>query len=171
MKGGAPFGELKRCDSGSQSGGRDGEEEDTFGVARGPLKNNGGKMVADKQAREVLQAYLEGWQRKDKESWLALFAADAEVIDPVGAPAHTGLEAISAFWDTVTSTGLALNPTLHRIAVCGDEAVMSFTMASTAPSGMGMAVEIIDVFTFDDGGKISRLRAYWDQGCMRMITP
>lgn len=128
-------------------------------------------MVADKQARETLQAYLDGWQRKDKDAWLALFAADAEVTDPVGAPAHEGIDAISAFWDTVTSTGLALNPTVHRVAVCGDEAMMSFTMASTNPAGMGMAVEIVDVFTLNDDGKITRLKAFWDQGCMSMIMP
>ena len=131
--------------------------------------NREGEMANREQAVEVVKAYLDGWRDKDKEAWLALFSDDAEIIDPVGAPGHRGKDAIGAFWDRVTGTGMKMSPELHKTVVCGDEVVAQFTLTSTA-GGMGMAVDIIDVFTLDADHRIKLLRAYWDQSCTRMVT-
>lgn len=125
--------------------------------------------MSDAAARAVVDAYLACWRDKDKARWLDLFADDAEVLDPVGTPAHVGKDAIGAFWDRVTATGMKMDPTLHKTVVCGDEVLASFTMTSTA-GAMGMAVDIVDVFRLDSAGKIAQLRAYWDNGCTRMVT-
>ncbi len=128
-------------------------------------------MITKKTARATIEAYLAGWQTADKQSWLALFCDDATLIDPVGTPAHTGKQAIGAFWDRVRSTGMAMHPKLHRVVVCGTEAVASFTMTSTTVTGMGMAVDIVDIFTLNDDGKIIELKAYWDDKCTSMVSP
>lgn len=127
-------------------------------------------MSKDKIARETLTAYADAWRDNTKEAWLELFAEDAEVIDPVGAPGHRGEAEIAAFWDRIRATGMTMNPTVHRIAVCGSEAMLHFTMTSTVAGGMGMAVEIVDIFTLNGEGKILQLKAYWDQGCTKMVT-
>ena len=126
-------------------------------------------MSSADKAKSVVQAYLEGWRSGDKDAWLALFAEDAAIIDPVATPENRGLDAIGALWDRVTGTGMKMAPELHKVVVCGNEVLASFTMVSTT-GGMGMAVDIVDIFTLNDDGKITLLKAYWDNSCTRMVT-
>ena len=127
-------------------------------------------MPSNEQSQALVEAYLDGWKTSNKQAWLALFADDAALVDPVGTPAHVGKAAIGAFWDTVKSTGMAMQPELHRLVTCGDEVLAAFTMTSTAAGGVGMAVNIIDVFTVNEAGLITELKAYWDNSCMRMVS-
>lgn len=123
-------------------------------------------MIAQQAARQTVATYLQGWRDNDKQAWLALFTEDAALIDPVGAPAHVGRAAIAAFWDRVRATGMQMQPQLHRVVVCGDEVLASFTMRSLAGNA-GIDVDIVDIFKLSEDGRIRELRAYWDNGCMR----
>ncbi len=60
----------------------------------------------DHPARRLSQRSYDAVSRKAKEEWLALFADDAILEDPVGpsffdeeGKGHRGKEAIAAFWD------------------------------------------------------------------------
>ncbi len=125
--------------------------------------------MSDNKKRAAVQAYVDAWRAGDRAAWLALWADDAELIDPVGAPANVGSEAIAAVWDRVTGLGMTMVPVVERIAVCGDEAVLVFTMNSLMPGFGGMASEIVDVFEFDADGRFQRMRAYWDNSCMKQV--
>ncbi len=98
----------------------------------------------------------------DRETWLGLFADDATVEDPVGSDVLRGKEAIGAFWDT--SHGLADRITLtpsSYVKVVGNEA--AFAMDARMETGDDVnGMSIIDVMTFDDAGRITSQRAYWD---------
>jgi hypothetical protein len=37
-------------------------------------------------------------------------------------------------------------------------------------SNGGMTMEIVDTFTINDEGKITQLKAYWDNRCMGMLN-
>ncbi len=128
-------------------------------------------MASSKEIRAALEAYCDGWRSNDRDAWLALFADDAVVIDPVGTPAHEGKEAVGAFWDQVRRMGMTMKPEIERIAVCGNEALLLFRMNSLGANGAGMAVDVADIFTFDDAGKITSLKAYWDKRCMSQVKP
>ncbi len=65
----------------------------------------------DRSARAASLRSRDAVQRRDREGWLALFAHDALVQDPVGGVAprrdrqgHRGKDAIAAFWDGVNRT-------------------------------------------------------------------
>ena len=62
-------------------------------------------------------------------------------------------------------------PEVHRIVACGDEGLLVFKMISR-PEGSngGMTMEIADTFKINDEGKITQLKAYWDNGCMGMLN-
>ena len=98
----------------------------------------------------------------DRDGWLALFADDATVEDPVGSEVQRGKDAIGAFWDA--SHGLADRITLtpsSYVKVAGNEA--AFAMDARMETGNDVnGMGIIDVMTFDDSGKITSQRAYWD---------
>ena len=121
--------------------------------------------------RETIEKYLEGWRTGDRDAWLSLFADDAVLIDPVGAPANEGKEAIAIFWDRVHQLPMVFSPQIHRIVVCGSEAMALFTMESRAAEGAGgMSVDIVDTFEIDDDGRITLLKAYWDNKCMKPLS-
>lgn len=128
-------------------------------------------MPNTKQVKTALQGYIDGWKNADREAWLALFAEDAVLIDPVGSEPNTGLEAIAAFWDRIHDLPMNYEPEVHRIVACGNEGLLVFKMISR-PEGSngGMTMEIADTFTINDEGKITQLKAYWDNGCMGMLN-
>ncbi len=118
--------------------------------------------MADAAAiRSTIHTYCERYT-DDRDGWLDLFAEGATVEDPVGSDVVVGKEAIGAFWDM--AHGLADTVTLTPSAyvkVAGNEA--AFAMDARMESADGVSgMSVIDVMTFDDDGKITSQRAYWD---------
>ncbi len=111
--------------------------------------------------RSTITAYCERFG-DDRAGWLELFADGATVEDPVGSDIVQGKEAIGAFWDATHGLAdrITLTPSPY-IKVAGHEA--AFAMDARMETGgeiNGMA--IIDVMTFDDAGRITSQRAFWD---------
>ena len=118
-------------------------------------------MATPDQIRAAIDAYVDGYNRADREAVVALFAPDAELIDPVGTPTHKGADGIRNFWDQVRSITEDIKLVPQETVVCGSEAVMVFATEARS-AGAGMRMTVVDVFEFDDAAKITRLKAYWD---------
>jgi steroid delta-isomerase len=117
--------------------------------------------------RKTIHTYMERFTANDREGWLDLFAADAWIEDPVGTPIRTGREELGAFWDETHTVpdSIELRP-LGIVTVIGSEGI--FTMQARASlGGQIFVVDIIDLMTFDDEGKITTMRAFFDQSTMR----
>ncbi|GAB2845475.1 nuclear transport factor 2 family protein [Actinocorallia aurea] len=107
--------------------------------------------------KAAMRAYVDGFANKDAESVLALFAEDAVVEDPVGTPEKRG-EEIAKFYRDAVASGVTLVLEGPLRGSHGNGAAMAFTIE--APE-MNLSIKAIDVFTFDDEGKIASMRAYW----------
>ena len=77
--------------------------------------------AAGRRSREAVQA-------RDKEAWLAVFADDAIVEDPIGPSAfdpegkgHRGRDAISAFWDKAIAPTTKIEFVFRDTYQCGNE--------------------------------------------------
>ncbi|MEZ5538493.1 MAG: nuclear transport factor 2 family protein [Pseudomonadales bacterium] len=103
----------------------------------------------------------------DREGWLALYADDAVVQDPVGispfdtsGAGHQGKAAIAKFWDMVIGPSkLTIN--VHKRIPSGER---SCAVLQTAINDMGKGkteVEMIAVYEVSDEGKIIRMSAFW----------
>jgi steroid delta-isomerase len=112
----------------------------------------------------------------DKEAWLALFADDAVVEDPIGPSAfdpegrgHRGREAIAAFFDNVIAPNDSITFTIAQSFLCGEEVANVGVIRITLPDGT--AVEVDGVYTYrrspDD--RIAALRAYWEPDAVRAV--
>jgi len=107
-------------------------------------------------------------REKNRAAWLALFAENAVVEDPVGVSpldptgnGHRGHEAIGRFWDTVIAPG----ETVMRVRESypsGNECANVVSLVNRMPSGIEIAVDTVIVYRVDDRGKLVSLRAYWD---------
>ncbi|MFD4367339.1 nuclear transport factor 2 family protein [Rhodococcus sp. NPDC058521] len=115
---------------------------------------------------------------KRKDEWLALFAEDAVVEDPVGpsgfdpeGKGHRGLEAISRFYDMTIATTESLEFLIEDSLVCGDENVNIGTIRSTV-SGSIIDAEGVFVYKVNEDGKIASLRAFWEvDRAMKTLRP
>jgi steroid delta-isomerase len=119
------------------------------------------------EIRATVQRYTEVFSAGDKEAYVGLFADDATLEDPVGGEVHRGVEAIRAFWDMTREMTPTITLTVTGpIRVAGDEAAFPGE-ARPSLGDTPMAVPVIDTLAFDEDGKITRLRAFWDFADLR----
>jgi steroid delta-isomerase len=109
--------------------------------------------VSDKIA--AVNRYVEAFDKQSIEIIRDMYAEDAVVEDPVGTDPHRGIDAICAFYEGALGAGAKLE--LTSTPRCAGNAV-AFTFSVNMP---GMKIEIIDVFEFNEAGKISSMKAYW----------
>ncbi len=114
-------------------------------------------MPSEASMKAVLQAYLDHFNAADLDALVGLFADDANVEDPVGAPAHIGKDAIRAFYEGAMKNGAVL---LLSAPIRGSHSNAA-AMAFEAKIGTTMTVRIIDVMTFNEAGKITTMKAYF----------
>lgn len=120
-------------------------------------------------ARLASQRSAAAVQAKDKEAWLALFADDAVVQDPVGksfldetGEGHRGLEAIGAFFDNNIAPVESIRFELHDSFAAGDEVANVATIHMALPGGATSRCEGVFVYRVRDDGKLVSLRAFWE---------
>ena len=127
-------------------------------------------------ARELSQASMAAVEAKDKEAWLALFADDAVVEDPIGPSAfdpegrgHRGREAIGTFYDNVIAANESIRFAIEHSFLCGDEVANVGVIRITFPGGT--AVEVDGVYTYQRSAddKLVALRAYWEADGSRTV--
>jgi steroid delta-isomerase len=118
-------------------------------------------MPTPEQVRAVIDAYVDGYRRNDKQAVLDLFRPDAVWHDPVGQPPHVGHAGIGEFWDQVHAMADAIVLEPSNVIVAGGEGVMVFDIEVSTGGGT-MAIPAVEVFTLDDEGRITLLKAYWD---------
>lgn len=113
----------------------------------------------------------------DRDGWLALFADDAVVQDPIGpspfdpeGAGHRGLEAIAAFYDTVIGPSEAISFEIEQSYLCGDEVADVGIIRTTIAGGSHQAV-VRGVYTYrsDGAGKIAALRAFWEVDALELV--
>jgi steroid Delta-isomerase len=121
-------------------------------------------------ARDLARRSQAAVHAKDRAGWLALFAADGVVADPIGPspldPAgegHRGPEAIAAFYDKVIAPNDQITFEIERSYLCGDEVADVGIIRTTLPGGRHIVV-VRGVYTYrsNGAGKLAALRAYWE---------
>lgn len=109
--------------------------------------------VSDKIA--AVHRYVEAFDKQDMDIIRDIYADDAVVEDPVGTDPHVGIEAVCAFYEGALTSGAKL--ALTGTPRCSGNAV-AFPFQVRMP---GMHIEIVDVFEFNDAGKVVSMKAYW----------
>jgi len=107
-------------------------------------------------------------EQKDREGWLAIWAEDGLIQDPVGPspldPAgegHRGIEAITKFYDNVIAPS-ELRFCIRQSFACGNECANVGTITTRVGNGMVSRTELVMVYRVDDAGKLASLRAFWE---------
>lgn len=125
-------------------------------------------MAGEHPARAASQRSMQAVQGKTKDAWLALFAEDALIEDPVGispldpeGKGHRGRAAISAFWDTFIGPNQISFDIWHSYAA-GNEVANVGAITTTTPAGTKAVAEGVFVYRVNDQGNLVSLRAFWE---------
>src|SRR5688572_30013235 len=94
----------------------------------------------------------------DRAGWCGLFAADAEVDDPVGSRPHRGREAIERFYDTFIAPN-ALTFSVEHDIVCGMSVMRDLNILSVMSTGLRVTVPMhLRYDLVDDSGALKLAR-------------
>ena len=120
-------------------------------------------------ARDLAMRSIGFSEQKDREGWLALWAENGVIEDPVGVSpldpsgdGHRGIEAITAFYDKVIAPA-DLRFHIRQTFACGAECAN----VGTITTRLGQVVsrtELVMVYRANASGKLAALRAFWEFG-------
>lgn len=123
----------------------------------------------DHPARRASQMSAATVARGVKEEWVALFAPDGVVEDPVGpsvfdpeGKGHHGHEGIGAFWDLAISGVSRFHFTITDSFANGDSCANVGTITTVLEDGTHVDTEGVFVYRVDDHGLIKSMRAHWE---------
>ncbi|MEE3851967.1 nuclear transport factor 2 family protein [Gordonia sp. LSe1-13] len=119
------------------------------------------------QINATVDAYVELLTNGTAEQIADLYAANATVEDPIGAELRTTREQLIEFYSVITGMD-ERSATLKWKKIAGDTAVFEFTLV-TGTSGMKFEITPIDIMVFDADGKVSSMRAVWEQSDLKQI--
>lgn len=110
----------------------------------------------------AVEAYVRALNAADLDAITALYADDAVVEDPVGTAPKRGLAEIRAFY--AGSLRLKLQVALEGpVRAVAGEAAFAFSV-SFEVQGRKTTIRPIDVFRFDEAGRIVQMRAFFGPG-------
>lgn len=121
-------------------------------------------LTMEDRIRQTITSYFMHLCTQDGDKWVENFASDAIVHDPVGQPPHNGHDDLKRFlegigglfeWATIAEDSIHIN---------GLEAAVRWVGKGVGKNKREVVFSGIDVFTFNDQGKIQYLKCFWDAG-------
>ena len=116
-------------------------------------------MIDYETAKTACETYVCSLENSDLETLLDLFADDASIEDPVVTDLREEKTYCAPFTarpaEGVAKAELTGNPRL-----AGNEVAFPFNVTAGAP-GQEIVINIIDVFKFNEDGKVMTMRAFW----------
>lgn len=128
-------------------------------------------MPSTDEMKQAVEAYTTAHSSKDADAVVALFSPDCVIADPVDRPEMRGRDEVRAFFHSAHEASEDFD--LHLtgpVRAVGNWAAAPLR-AVTTMGGMSFAIDIIDVFTFDDDGLIADMRAYWTASDIQELPP
>jgi steroid delta-isomerase len=121
-------------------------------------------MPSPAEVRALVTDYIAMMCNTEVDKIIALFDDDATAEDPVGGEIQHGREALHAFYS-------AAAPMLQvelagPICVAGSECAFPIVAQLTIGEDVSY-LDAVDVFTFNEAGKITSMRAFWNPEEMR----
>lgn len=108
---------------------------------------------------KAVKTYVDSYCAGDLDGIVSIFADDATVEDPVGTPPICGIDAIREFMAAGVGMGAKLKLE-GNIRFAKDYAAFPFIVTLTYEGNL-TAIEVIDIFKFNDDGKVSEMRAFF----------
>jgi len=123
-------------------------------MARGP---------AEQQMEAAAHAYFERVTKGDVDGILALFADDAQLINPMtGAEGIKGKAALRAFYQNLVNSLVDYHARATDIIIDGNKLVAPLHLEGKTKDGTPIVMNNLNFWTFNENGKFKVLRIYMD---------
>lgn len=116
---------------------------------------------------KAVETYVASYCAGNLDGIASIFADDVTVEDPVGTPILMGLDAIRTFFSKGVEMGAQLK-LLGPVRCADDYAAFPFSVELDF-DGNSKRIEVIDLFRFNDQGKVTGMRAFWGPENMQDI--
>jgi len=117
-------------------------------------------MPTHEAVKDWAEAYRVAWEQADSEGAAALFADGATYRDNIYEEPHRDREGISEYWSGVTSEQSSTTVRMGEPVVSGNRADVEFWTTMDA-GGSPITLAGCLLLDFDDSGKCTALREYW----------
>ncbi len=118
--------------------------------------------MADEGKQATVEAYFAAISSQDVEALTAVFSPDGVMEDPVGTRPIQGRDGFQRFLDGITSTFNEMILTPAESFHAGGEVAVRWTAQGRSKEGVEVHYGGIDVFSFDEEGRVTRMRGYWE---------
>lgn len=126
-------------------------------------------MPSTDEIKSAVEAYARTHSACDTDGVVALFSENTVVADPVNKPEMIGRDALREFFGGTHQAAEKFELKITGpIRAVGNWAAVPL-QALTTMGGVTVQIDIIDVFTFDDDGLISDMRAYWTESDIQFL--
>lgn len=119
----------------------------------------GSPMPTPEHMTEIVNRYMAAINAGDMHAVMDLFSGSAAVEDPAGTKPKTGADILS-FYQNAFSGGAKVELT-DSIRMSAKTAAFPFRADIGQADGKVLTVEVIDVFEFDDAGKVEKMTAHF----------
>lgn len=113
------------------------------------------------RAAEAFAEHCRAWNVGDRDAWMAIFADDVVMEDPVGAPPKRGRESLAVTWERSHTAGRTWRLEPRRVIGSGDEVAVDLVNRGTV-DGAEVVVESIEVWRVDDRGRVVSVRSFFE---------
>ena len=121
------------------------------------------------ELKDLPHTSLSAVKAGDRGAWLALFADNAVVEDPVGpyewdpeGKGQQGKAAIAAFYDMFSAFQEAFDFEIHQLEPRGNEVACCVSMHITMKDGTKATTRAINIYKQGPDGLIQSLRSFWN---------
>ena len=118
--------------------------------------------LSPKQMSDAVGRYFAAWSSLDPSTYVSCFDANAVVHDPYGSTPHQGATALRAFFESIAHAVQKVRIQADSVHVSSNRAAVVFRGQAIGKNQKPVEVTGIDVFEFNEAGRITALWAYWD---------
>ncbi len=111
--------------------------------------------------RAIIEEFVDTLNRRDRAAFIALFAPDGIIQDPIDESPHIGHEAIGLWWDALITLDNEYDVRLETSNITGEEAAILWTIAHKRDGEIHHA-RGVEILSFD-GDLIASCHSYWSR--------
>ena len=127
-------------------------------------------MPSKAQIEHAIRNHFEAWNSKDKARWLANFADDVRLEDPVGGLPKIGKDGLEKSWLNSFKDGHDWKIEVVLMQVCADQAALHVKNHGKVDNNP-VELDSIEIYTINDAGKVAYIRTYFNPPTGQQLDP
>jgi steroid Delta-isomerase len=112
-------------------------------------------------AADAFAAHVRTWNNQDRDAWIAIFADDVTMEDPVGGVPKHGRAALDKTWTRSHTHDRRWTLFPQQVVECGTEVATVLLNRGDLPNGT-MEITSIEIWRVDGAGKVVSVRTFFD---------